>query len=548
MKPAEVKALSAAKALLYADGYSSSHIGRPFVGIIYSHNDICPGHLTSEKLASYVARGVGEAGGTPVRMNAGVGICDGIAMGHDGMKYSLPSRELNADAVEDIVRAHGVFDGLVLIGACDKHIPGYLMAAARLDLPTIFVTPGPMKPGYHNREKIDVVTTFAAEAQYKRGALSKDEYDEIIENACPGPGSCAGLFTANSMQCLTEAMGLSLPGMAAAHATSRKKYRLAEESGRTVMDLIKAGFTARDIMTEAAFYNAFVVDMAMGGSTNTVLHIPAIAKEAGYDFGLEKINNISGATPNLVRLSPASKYRMDDFERAGGVPVLMKRLDYLLCDNKTVDGSIGGRLSETDIFPLSEKDYDIIRPADNAYSSTGGIAILWGNLAPEGAVIKVSGIDPKVPKVFTGRAKVFNSEEQTTEFIHSGKLEKGQVLFIRYEGPAGGPGMREMLYPTSAINGLGMGANVALITDGRFSGGTAGICVGHVAPEAYNKGPISLVRDGDIIEIDLHERTVKDFSFNDSVDFRTREREFQRVEKDVPEGILRRYRDAFTKF
>ncbi len=506
MEPSDVKKLPAASALLHADGYTREQIERPMVGIVYSQNDICPGHLKLDELASYVARGVSEAGGTPVKMNAGVGVCDGIAMGHNGMKYSLPTRELNADAVEAMVRAHPVFDGLVLIGACDKNIPGYLMASARLDMPTVFVTPGPMNPGNYNGKVLDVVSTFAADAQYALGKMGTEEYDGTIENACPGHGSCAGFFTANTMQCLTEAMGMSLPGMATAHATDSKKYRLAAESGRAVMKLIEQGITARDILTRDAFYNAFVVDMAMGGSTNTVLHIPAIAKEAGYDISLLEIDAIGKKTPTLVKISPASAspgiiYRMIDLDRAGGIPVVMKRLGYYLHDNLTVEGSVGNRLART-----SDTNSEVIKSTDNPYSSTGGIAILYGSLAPKGAVVKESGIDRSVPKVSKWSARVFESEEEATAFIKSGKLEKGQVIAIRNEGPAGGPGMREMLYPTSAITGLNMGSSVAVVTDGRFSGGTSGPCIGHITPEAYNGGPIALLRDGDSVVVDLNGR------------------------------------------
>lgn len=540
MKPTQVRELPAAKALLYANPRYQS--GKPCVGIFYSQNDICPGHFHLDKLANYVARGVSEAGGIPYKITAGVGVCDGIAMGHDGMKYSLPSRELNADAVEDMVRAHA-FEGIVLIGACDKNIPGYLMAAARLNMPTTVVTAGPMLPGNYKGRRLDIVDCFAADAQHARNMMSDEDYGGIIKNTCPGPGSCAGMFTANTMQCLTEALGLAIPGMGTAHATSRKKYRLAEESGRVVMQLIKEGVTARDILTDDAFYNAFVVDMALGGSTNTVLHIPAIAKEAGYDFSLERINEISQGTPNIVKISPASQqYKMIDFERAGGIPVVIKRLADYLHQARTVEGSMEEKIRNT-----KDRKSLVIRTLDNPYSSTGGISILWGNLAPEGAVIKESGIDPSVPRVFRGRARVFDSEEQATEYIkYSGRLEGGDVLVIRYEGPAGGPGMREMLYPTSAITGLGMGSSVALITDGRFSGGTSGICAGHVAPEAYNKGPIALVENGDSVEIDLTKREIN--LLVDREELRRRESHWQRLENEVPEGILRRYRDAFKLF
>ena len=546
MKATEkVKSLPAARSCLYGVGLDKTQMDRPLVAIVYAHNEICPGHYHLDKLAESVRRGIEAEGGTGIRMNAGVGVCDGIAMGHEGMKYSLPGRELNRDAVVDMVRAHGVFEGVVYIGACDKNIPGYLMAAASMkDLPGIFVTTGPMMPGYLGEGKrADVVSSFAADAQFALKKINEQQYNQIMEESCPGPGSCAGLFTANSMACVTEALGLTVPGMATAHAVDNRKLRMATESGRQVMRMIKNGhYTLGDILNERAFYNALVVDMAIGASTNTVLHVPAIAREAGYEFDLDRINEISSKTPNILRLSPAGDHRMIDFDRAGGIPVVMKRLclEGLLDDQaETVTGSLTVRINSTE----DNDAVDVIKSAGNPYSKTGGIAIYRGNLAPNGAVIKESGVSPDVPRMFRGTARVFDDEQDATAFIKSGKVQKGDVLVIRYEGPAGGPGMSEMLYPTSAIKGLKMDKDVALITDGRFSGGTAGICIGHVEPEAYNGGPIALLQNGDSIIIDMDKREIN----ADSSDWHDRQINWKKVDKPVKDHILKNYRKSFTK-
>ena len=545
----KVKSLPAARACLYGVGLDKAQMDRPLVAIVYSHNEICPGHYHLDRLAESVRRGIEAESGTGIRMNAGVGVCDGIAMGHEGMKYSLPGRELNRDAVVDMVRAHGVFDGVVYIGACDKNIPGYLMAAAAMrDLPGIFVTAGPMMPGCVEGKAADVVTSFAADAQLPLGVINRQQYDQIMEQSCPGSGSCAGLFTANSMACVTEALGLTLPGMATAHAVDNKKLRMATESGRQVMRMIREGRTIGDILTEDAFYNAFVVDMAIGASTNTVLHVPAIAKEAGYEFDLGRINEISGATPNILRLSPAGEHRMIDFDRAGGIPMVMKRLEELLILERsdveyvrTVDGFLPDRLCQ-----LPDRgDTSVIKSVENPYSRTGGIAVYRGNLAPNGAVIKESGVSADVPRVFRGRAKVFDDEIECSDAIKAGKVSKGTVIVIRYEGPAGGPGMREMLYPTSAIKGLKMDKDVALITDGRFSGGTAGICIGHIEPEAYNGGDIAFLRDGDEITIDMDKKEINHSL--DVKDINARRATMPRVEKPTRDHILKNYRKNFAK-
>ena len=533
---------SAARACLFGCGFSKEQLKKPIVGIIYSPNGITPGHLHLETLAQKAVEGVYAGGGTPIKMTAGVGVCDGIAMGHPGMNHSLPSREHNADAVEIMVRSHNIFDGLILIGACDKNIPGYLMAAARLDLPTIFITAGPMYAGFGNGKKMDVVDSFAAAAQLSSGQISKERYDEILECCCPGAGSCNGLFTANSMACVTEALGLTLPGMATAHATDAKKLRLSFQSGLAVMHLIERNVTARQIITKESFWNALAVDMAIGASTNTVLHIPAIAKEAGIEIDLEMINEISKKVPNLVKLSPSSEKGMTDFDRAGGIPVVMKELAKagLLHPAIPVNGDLWNCLSQ-----ISEPDGEIIRSVESPYSATGGIMILRGNLAPEGAVIKMTGVSPETDPIFTGIAKVFENEDSANEFIGSDKLVPGIVIVIRNVGLAGAPGMPEMLYPTSGIKGRKMDKDVALITDGRFSGGTAGICVGHIAPEAYNGGMIALIKDGDIITINLVEKRI-DVGLSDE-EIEKRRAVWKRVETDVSNSpTLKSFREKYT--
>jgi dihydroxy-acid dehydratase len=545
MDSRKVKTLPAAVSCLLATGLTPEQLEKPLVAIVYSPNCITPGHLRLEELAQKASEGILSGRGTPIRMTAGVGVCDGIAMGHRGMKFSLPSREHNAEAVEIMIEANGLFAGIVLIGACDKNLPGYLMAAVRINLPAIFITPGPMLPGNYNGRTLDVVNSFAADAQFDCGNISWDEHCGIMENSCPGPGSCAGLFTANNMACVTEALGMSLPGMATAHAVDTKKLRLAFESGETIMYLIKHDIKARDIMTPDAFHNALTVDMAIGASTNTILHIPAIAKEAGIDIDLAMINRISKKTPNLVKIAPSSELRMIDFDRAGGVPVVMKELleAGLLRDSAfTVTTVSVSELFKNVVSP--DKFKIVIRGIENPHSKTGGIMIVKGNLAPEGAVIKMTGVSPETDPIFEGEAVVFNNEEDATAFIKSGNLEKGQVLVIRYVGLAGAPGMPEMLYPTSAIKGLGMDKDVALLTDGRFSGGTAGICIGHAAPEAWNGGLIALVKNGDKIIINLAEGTVN-LMVGESI-LKERRKNWVRPTDDIPKtGILGNFRRLY---
>jgi len=544
MSPEKVKELSAAMALFYASGMDEKQIKKPHVAIIYSPNSITPGHFSFhlEQLVHHISLGISEAGGYPVPITAGVGLCDGIAMGHDGMKFSLPSRQTNYDAAIDAILGNGSFKGAVYIGACDKNIPGYLMALASLHMPAIVVTSGPMLPGCAEGKETDVVNAFVAESLYKSKKINKKQYDEIIKNCCPGPGTCRGLFTANSMACVTEGLGLTVPGMATAHASESIKYRLATQSGRQIMKLIKKGITARDILTKKAFENALRIDLAIGASTNTVLHLPAIAEEAGYYFDLDEINKISESTPNILSLSPASVYGMKDFDKAGGIPVIMKRLRELL-DTKVQ--TVTGILEERIINTQDDGVTSIIKGIGNPYSKTGGIAVYKGNLATEGAVIKESAVDPSFPKVFRGIARVFNDEAEFMEkYISAGKAQEGDFIVIRYEGPAGGPGMREMLYPTAAIKGLGL-KRVALGTDGRFSGGTIGPCFGHIAPEAFNKGLLAYVINGDIIEVNKNSKQINLMVSEKEINQRKTTMEI--YEKPIPHKRLEKVRAMYTK-
>lgn len=538
----QIKQLPAAKSLLFGTRLDGEDIKKPLVAIIYSHNEITPGHLHLDELANHVKLGIAEAGGRGVRINAGLGICDGITMGHDGMKYSLPSRELNRDAAMSMILAHGVFEGVVYIGACDKNIPGYLMAAAAIDMPTLFVTSGAMNPGCSNKGKsVDLIDSFAADAQYALNKITTDEYENMIESSCPSAGSCAGLFTANSMACMAEALGLTVPGMATAPAMDNKKYRLALQSGRVIVDCIRKKITSRMILTKEAFYNALTVDMAIGASSNTVLHVPAIAREAGFEFNLDDINLLSQKTPNILKLSPASTQYVTDLDKVGGIPLIMKRIEHLLNPHVM---TVNGPLSETLSRIKDYGDTTVVKTAQKPYSSTGGIAVYKGNFAPLGSVIKESGVRAEVPLVFEGTARVFDGEEAATRYIKEGKIEKHDILIIRYEGPAGGPGMREMLYPTSAIKGLGLDTEVALITDGRFSGGTAGLCIGHVEPEAYLGGPIAFVENGDKITID---RFKKEIRLNVEVSvMEKRKASWKRIEHSVDTQLLKNYRKSIV--
>lgn len=500
----EIRELPAAKALLCADGLKPKDFKKKFIAIVDSYNDIAPGHIHLRILCETAKKAIRKAGAVPFEFPA-IGVCDGIAMGHEGMKYSLPSREAIADSAEIMVKSHGIFDGILFIGACDKNLPGLLIAAARLNLPSVFLTAGPMMPGKYGGKRIGVKAAFEARALHDEGKISEKEYEKLVCSACPGAGTCAGLYTANSMACVTEALGLSLFGCATAPALGKEKKKFAVKSAEKLVELVGKGIKARDIMTKTAFENAFRLDMAIGASTNTLLHLPDIAREVGYDFPLEWVNNLSDSTPNLVKIDPSSEYFMIDLHRAGGVPAVMGELlkGKLLSDARTIDGTLFARLKKA-----KNPDGKVIRRIENPYSKTGGIAVLFGNLAKEGAVLKTAGIPQDFPKIFEGKAIAFESEESATAYINSGKVEKGDVLVIRCEGKVGGPGMREMLYPTSAISALGLDRDVALITDGRFSGATKGLSIGHVSPESALGGAIGIVETGDKIRIDISKKTI----------------------------------------
>ena len=495
------------RSLFKAMGYTDTELGRPLVGIANSANEIIPGHIHLDKLVEGVKAGVYMAGGVPIEFG-GIGVCDGIAMNHEGMKYSLASRELIADSVEVMAKAHA-FDALVLVPNCDKIIPGMLMAAARLDIPAIIVSGGPMLAGRHPErpeQKIDLITVFEAVGAVHAGKMSEQELCLIEDQACPTCGSCAGMFTANSMNCLCEAIGMALPGNGTIPAVMAARLRLAKESGMKIMTLLKKKITPRAIMTEKAFANALTVDMALGCSTNTVLHLSAIAREAGMSLPLERVNEISRKTPNLCSLSPGGKDHIEDLDRAGGIGAVIRELsragliheDCLTVTTKSVGQNVKRSLI---------RDPQVIRTVKNPLRPEGGLAVLYGNLAPQGCVVKQSAVRQEMLR-HQGPARVFDSEDEATKAIMGGRIRKGEVIIIRYEGPKGGPGMREMLTPTSAIAGMGLDAHVALITDGRFSGGTRGAAIGHVSPEAMEGGPIAAVKTGDIIEIDIKKKTV----------------------------------------
>ena len=488
------------KSLLYALGYTDEELERPLVGVVCSHNEIVPGHMHLDKIAQAVKDGIRAAGGTPIMFPA-IAVCDGIAMGHTGMKYSLVTRDLIADSTESMVMAHQ-FDGLVMIPNCDKNVPGLLMAAARLNIPTIFCSGGPMLAGTMNDGRRTCLShMFEAVGAYHAGNLDEEGVREYTENACPTCGSCSGMYTANSMNCLTEAIGMSLRGNGTIPAVHSARLRLAKHTGMKIMELIEKDIKPRDIMTQAAFRNAETVDMALGCSTNTMLHLPAIAHEAGIEIDLDESNAISARTPNLCHLAPAGEAYMEDLERAGGVYAVMKELTKKgLLDTSLITAT--GKTIEENLEGVVNRNTAIIRPIEAPFSQSGGIAVLKGNLAPDGCVVKQAAVAPEMMK-HEGPARVFNSEEEAIEAIYGKKIVSGDVVVIRYEGPKGGPGMREMLNPTSAICGMGLGESVALITDGRFSGATRGASIGHVSPEAASGGNIALVEEGDIIAIDI---------------------------------------------
>lgn len=492
------------RALMRAMGYTDREIAAPWVGIVNAANELIPGHLHLDRLAQAAKTGVLAAGGTPMEFPS-IGICDGIAMGHAGMHYSLPSRELIADSIESMALAHQL-DALVLITNCDKITPGMLMAAARLNIPAVMVSGGPMLAGRRHGAAISISSVFEAVGAFKDGRLTEAELDDLERHACPGCGSCAGMFTANSMNCLSEALGLALPGNGTIPAVHAERVRLAKEAGTAVMHLLTKGITPRDIMTVEAFFNALTVDMALGGSTNSILHLQAIAREAGHLLGLEAVEAVSRRTPNLCRLSPAGPHYIEDLDAAGGVPAVMREL---LRKGLVNPGLITatGRTVGDNLAKVQNRDRSVIRPVDDPFSPDGGLAVLRGNLAPQGAVVKRSAVAAGMLK-HRGRARVFNGEDEAVRGIFSGRVAPGDVVVIRYEGPRGGPGMREMLLPTSAIAGMGLEQSAALITDGRFSGATRGASIGHVSPEAERGGPIALVEDGDWISIDIEAGTL----------------------------------------
>ncbi len=522
------------RALYHALGLTEEEMSRPLVGIVSSYNEIVPGHMNIDKIVEAVRLGVAMAGGTPIVFPA-IAVCDGIAMGHTGMKYSLVTRDLIADSTEAMVMAHG-FDALVMVPNCDKNVPGLLMAAARLNVPTVFVSGGPMLAGKIDGKKTSLSSMFEAVGAYSAGKIDEAKLNEYECKNCPTCGSCSGMYTANSMNCLTEVLGMGLRGNGTIPAVYSRRIELAKHAGMAVMELLKKDIRPRDIMTEKAFYNALAVDMALGCSTNSMLHLPAIAHECGIDINLDIANKISAKTPNLCHLAPAGNTYMEDLDEAGGVYAVMNELtkrnlintDCMTVTTKTVGENIANCVN---------LNTDIIRPIENPYSETGGIAVLRGNLAPDGSVVKRSAVLPEM-LVHEGAAKVFDCEEDAQEAINAGKIVAGDVVVIRYEGPKGGPGMREMLNPTSAIIGMGLGSSVALITDGRFSGATRGACIGHVSPEAASGGIIGIVEDGDIISINIPENTLELKVSQEEIDRRMKN--FVPKTKELS-GYLKRY-------
>jgi dihydroxy-acid dehydratase len=508
-------------------------MGKPFIGVATSFTDLIPGHIGMRDLERFIEKGVHTGGGYPFFFGI-PGICDGIAMGHGGMHYSLASRELIADMVETVAEAHKL-DGLVLLTNCDKITPGMLMAAGRLNIPSIVVTAGPMMSGRYKGRRLNLTSdTFEAVGKFKKGLLRNEELQALEMCACPGAGSCQGMYTANTMACVTEALGMSLEGCATALAVSSKKRRIAFESGRRIVHLIKKNITPRKIMNMKAFENAVMVDLALGGSTNTVLHIPAIAHDAGIRLPLEIFDTLALKTPHICDMLPGGKNYLEDLENAGGIPAVLKRLRERINDNITVSGkNVHAIADAAEIF-----DEDVIRPLNKAHHKQGGIAVMKGNLAPGGAVVKQSAVSKEM-MVFRGTAVVFDSEEDAMKSILAGKVKPGSVVVIRYEGPKGGPGMREMLSPTSAIAGMGLTESVALITDGRFSGGTRGPCIGHISPEAMEGGPIAVVKDGDVIQINIPKRDLSVLLTDDEI--KRRLEAWSKPAPKINKGYLARY-------
>ncbi len=493
------------RSLFYAMGYTPEDLEKPIIGVVNAANEIIPGHFHLDTIASVAKAGIYAAGGTPLEFPS-IGICDGISMNHSGMKYPLASRELIADSIEAVAEAYK-FDGLLLIGSCDKIVPGMLMAAARLNIPAVFIGGGPMLSGNHNGEPTDLVSgAFEGVGAYASGKISAEELKEIESNCCPTCGSCAGLFTANTMNCLAEGLGIALPGNGTIPAPYGKRLQLAKKAGASIVEMVKRDIKARDILTLEAFRNAVTLDMAIGGSSNTVLHLLAIAREAEVELRLEDFDEISRKVPNITKLLPSGSHSMEDLDRAGGIQAVIKvLLDAGLYNGNCITVTGNNHISNT--THSNVKDWKVIRSIENSYSSQGGIAVLSGNLAPDGAVVKAAGVKPEM-MVHRGPARVYNSEEDAYASIMDGAIKSGDVVVIRYEGPKGCPGMREMLSPTAAIIGMGLEKSVALITDGRFSGGTKGPCIGHISPEASEGGPIAILQDGDIVSINIHERKI----------------------------------------
>lgn len=528
------------RSLFNALGYTQEERNRPLIGIVSSYNEIVPGHMNLDKIVDAVKMGVAMAGGTPIAFPA-IAVCDGIAMGHVGMKYSLVTRDLIADSTECMALAHG-FDGLVCVPNCDKNVPGLLMAAARLNIPTIFVSGGPMLAGRVKGEKRSLSSMFEAVGSVAAGTMSMEDLAEFEEKVCPTCGSCSGMYTANSMNCLTEALGMGLGGNGTIPAVYSERIRLAKHAGMQVMELVKNDIKPRDIMTDAAFRNALIIDMALGCSTNSMLHLPAIAHEAGVELNLDIANELSARTPNLCHLAPAGPTYMEDLNEAGGVYAVMNELDKKNLLDTTLMTVTGKTVAEN-IKGCVNRNPEVIRPIDNPYSQTGGIAVLKGNLAPDSGVVKRSAVVEEM-MVHEGPARVFDCEEDAIEAIKGGKIKAGDVVVIRYEGPKGGPGMREMLNPTSAIAGMGLGSSVALITDGRFSGASRGASIGHVSPEAAVGGPIALVEEGDIISINIPKNSL-DVKVSEE-ELAKRRANWQPREPKITTGYLTRYRELVT--
>jgi dihydroxy-acid dehydratase len=523
------------RSLFNALGLTKEELKKPLIGIVNSYNEIVPGHMNLDKIVDAVKLGVAMAGGTPLVFPA-IAVCDGIAMGHQGMKYSLVTRDLIADSTEAMAMAHQ-FDALVMVPNCDKNVPGLLMAAARLNIPTIFVSGGPMLAGRINGQKTSLSSMFEAVGAYSAGTMTEEEVEEYESKVCATCGSCSGMYTANSMNCLTEVIGMGLKGNGTIPAVYSERIRLAKQAGMKIMELLDRDIKPRDIMTKEAFMNALTVDMALGCSTNTMLHLPAIAHEAGFDLNIDIANAVSAKTPNLCHLAPAGHTYIEDLNEAGGVYAVMNELDkkgLIITDLITATGKTVGE----NIKGCVNLNPEVIRPIDNPYSESGGIAILKGNLAPDSGVVKRSAVAPEMLK-HEGPARVFDCEEDAIEAIKGGKIVKGDVVVIRYEGPKGGPGMREMLNPTSAIMGMGLGSHVALITDGRFSGASRGACIGHVSPEAAVGGNIALVEEGDLIQIDINANSLN-FVISDE-DLAARRAKWQPREPKITTGYLSRY-------